>query len=493
MQASRPTNHVLLVGGHVLDIDADRLDRLDVEVSGDRIVDIREPTGRPPRTGTDVVVIDVSGRMVLPGFVNAHTHAHNNLLKGLEDCYWLEAHIQLMAREVLHWTPRDYYVSTALGAMEMALTGTTTVFDMVQLPPGRFAECLAAVVQAYLDVGLRASIAPTLADRTPGEHSNTSLDPSVLAELEDSMREWHRRSSDRIQLAVAPVVHRASEEFLAGCGELAHRRDLGIHYHFLESRRQAIRAAGNDDLLPRLRRYRLLNDRTLLAHAVWVDHEGREVIAESGASIAHNPASNLKLGSGVAPVRELLNLGVNVTLGTDGSASSDNQNMFQAMWLAALLSHVRGPDYRMWLSAHEVLRMASERGSTALGLGGDFGKLKVGQRADMLLLDLGSMYLVPLNSPVRQIVYSEVGTAIDRVFVGGREIVQNGRLLTVPERDLIAEAKGVAHRLRMRREAEGRGPLQPREFDELELELRLSERLPYPLNQYATSVRRDDP
>jgi 5-methylthioadenosine/S-adenosylhomocysteine deaminase len=184
------------------------------------------------------------------------------------------------------------------------------------------------------------------------------------------------------------------------------------------------------------------------AHSIWIDEHDIRLLADSGTMVAHNPASNLKLGSGIAPIRELLESGVTVALGTDGSMASDNQNMFEAMRFAALVGNVRfayEPD--KWLSASEVFEMATISGAKVLGLDGQIGKIEVGRKADIVLLNSRSSFLRPTNNVRNALVYAETAADVQKVFVGGRLVVADGRVLTIDEEDIYLRAQVAIERL----------------------------------------------
>jgi 5-methylthioadenosine/S-adenosylhomocysteine deaminase len=484
----------------VLDSSGEKLIVRDIVVEDGRIVEVRSP--QRPRRGEPV--LDASGLFAIPGLINSHTHAHNHLLKGTADCRWLESHVSVLAANLQSWTPRDYYLSTLVGAIEMLKTGTTAAYDMVNIPGPRADEVLASIVQAYIDIGLRAVISPTVADGTFVEGvwglserlprdllralNELAAPPPVanaLSWLEAGINRWHGAANGRIHMAVSPVFRLGSKELLSGCLRVARRHHVGIQAHALESKLQALGALNRygTTLIDYLGRQEFLGPGVTLAHAVWVTDDDIEQLARHGTSLVHNPASNLKLGSGIAPVRECLDAGINVALGTDGSASSDNQNMFGALWMAALVSHVRSPDPRRWLSAPEVFEAATASGARAMLQGDQLGQLRAGRRADIVLLDLASIYLTPLNQPMLQLVYAELGSAVHTVLVDGRLVVESGRILRIDEGVTVREAAAAAARVnRYDRKSAARVdalalPLRSLQYD-------LADE-PFPVNRYA--------
>jgi guanine deaminase len=190
----------------------------------------------------------------------------------------------------------------------------------------------------------------------------------------------------------------------------------------------------------------LLGSSFCVAHGVWLTDDDRKRLADAGASVSHNPGSNLKLGSGMADMRRMLEAGINVAIGTDGTASSDNLNVFEAMRLASYVSRVKDHPPGRWVSAREALHAATEGGARALGFDG-IGRIEKGWKADLVLLDLGALHYVPLNDLASQIVFGEDGTGVESVMVGGKWVVRERRLLTVNLAKLRADAEEAVARL----------------------------------------------
>ena len=198
----------------------------------------------------------------------------------------------------------------------------------------------------------------------------------------------------------------------------------------------------------------LVTDRFTVAHGVWLDDDDMKRLGDRGASVAHNPGSNMRLGNGLADVRGMLHAKVNVGIGTDGASCSDNQNMYEAMRLASFASKVQGPDVERWITTEEALRAATEGSARALGLDKQIGRIAPGYKADIVFLDLHHINWIPINDPVNQIVHTEDGTAVHSVMIGGRMVVENRKLLTVD----LAQARRPGRRVTgAPRRADGRG------------------------------------
>ena len=234
-------------------------------------------------------------------------------------------------------------------------------------------------------------------------------------------------------LALAPTIPlHCSDDFLTGCSSLAREAGLGLHMHLAESKVQAVTGMKRygRTLTAHIETLGVLGPHFTAAHAVWLDDDDISRLADHGATVAHNPGSNLRLGSGVAPARRMRERGLAVGVGTDGSQCSDNQNMFEATRLAAFSSRITSPDPDRWLSTDEALVMATEGSARALGLGSHVGRIAPGLKADIVFLDLGNLNYVPLNDPTNQVVLTENGAAVDSVMIGGRMVLDRGRFTT---------------------------------------------------------------
>ena len=422
--------------------------RADILIDGGRIADVLAPEATAP---DGAATIDASDRLVIPGLVNAHTHAQTHLMKGIGDRWTLELLLNAQPWTAGKRPPELHRLSALLGAAEMALKGCTTAYDLFAEIPAPSPEGVGAVAGAYAEVGLRAVIAPMMADRTFYEAIPGLLDafPPELRRKAEAIRATPYETSlagcraiyegwsfdrDRVRPAIAPTIpHHCSDEFLRACRDLAEEFDIGVHMHVSESKVQAHvgLARYGTTLVGHLKEVGLLSPRFTAGHAIWLDDDDISRLADAGASVAHNPGSNMRLGSGLARVRKMLEKGIAVGIGTDGTTCSDNLNMFEAMRLSSFASRLQSVDWATWLSGAEALHAATEGGARALGMEKLIGRIEKGFCADLVFLDLSKLHYVPLNDPLTQLVFAEDGTAVDRVIVGGRIIVENGRLLTV--------------------------------------------------------------
>jgi 5-methylthioadenosine/S-adenosylhomocysteine deaminase len=436
--------HTIIRGGRVLDVAGHKADPADIRVAGDAIAEIGAPGLAAP---ADAKPVDATDRLLMPGLVNAHTHGHGALAKGMGDIWNLE--LLLNAGPYLngHRSLEDKYLSGLLGGLDLIRSGATACYDLFFEFPLPTLDGLAAAARGYAEAGVRVVLAPMVAD-----HSFYQAIPGLIEALPPTLR----REVERFQLAPAsetlaalrtilagwkgdPHVARialgptiplhCSDGFVIGCRDLAREFGSGLHMHLAESRTQAVaglRRYGKT-LTAYLAELGFLGPNFTGGHSIWLDDDDIARLADHGCAVAHNPGSNMRLGNGIAPTRRMRERKLTVGIGTDGSSCSDNQNMFEAMRLASFASRLIGLDYTKWLRTEEVLTMATEGSATALGMAGRIGRLAPGYKADIVFLDLGHPNLVPLNDPVNQLVHSESGAAVDSVMVGGRLVLDRGK------------------------------------------------------------------
>ena len=456
--------YTILRGGRVLDIAAGTADPADILIEDDTIREIGPPGCAVP---DGAVEIGAARRLLHPGLVNAHTHGHGNLAKGMGDRWTLELLLSAAPWITGNRNAEDKYLSTQLGAVEMVLKGCTACYDLSFEWPLPSVEGLSLVGQAYADVGMRAVIAPMVADRSfyeaiPGLHdalpeplkervAALRLAPGeeTIAAIRGALRGW-TFDRDRVRPAVAPTIpHHCSDAFILDCAGLAREFGVGLHSHVAESKVQAVtgvRLYGRTQTA-HLDRLGVLGPHFTVAHGVWLDNEDMARLGDHGASVAHNPGSNMRLGSGLADTRAMLERRVNLGIGTDGANCADNQNMYEAMRLASFVSKVQGPEWQRWLTTREAALAATEGSARAMGFGERIGRLAPGWKADIVMLDLDHPNWLPFNDPVNQLVHTEDGTAVASVMIGGRLVVDNRRVLTVDLKKLRDQVAASRDRL----------------------------------------------
>jgi 5-methylthioadenosine/S-adenosylhomocysteine deaminase len=251
-------------------------------------------------------------------------------------------------------------------------------------------------------------------------------------------------------VALAPAgPQRCTDELLRAFAEVSRAEQRVVHSHILETKVQAVSAREfwGKSMIAHLKDIGLLSPRLTVIHAVWLSREDIAMVAEAGATVAHNPICNLKLRSGVAPVREYLAAGVTVALGTDNPSANDSSNLFDSVKFAALLQHLDGPTPRAGSPARTALRMATAGGARSMGLADEIGALEPGRRADLLVLDLDGFGYLPFNDAVRQVVYTETGGSVRTVLVNGRVVIDDGRLTTLDLAALREEAREIGQKV----------------------------------------------
>lgn len=456
---------LVLRSGLVLDSLAEAPVKGDLLVRDGLIARIGPPGMDAPEGSEE---IDASRRLIIPGLVNSHTHSHLAWSKGVSKAWTLELHLHNGPWTGGGQTLSDRRLLARFAAAEMLLKGCTACYDLVLEMPCPTPEGLSETAHGYEDAGMRALVAPMMADRTfwraiPGLMD--ALPPSLRPEVESIVLSEHEvalaacreaaegwsHDPDRAGLALAPTIPlHCSDAFWQGCRELADEFGLRIHAHIAESRVQALsgRSVYGRSLVSHLDALGIVDERFTAAHAIWLEPGDRELLARRGATVAHNPSSNFRLGSGIADVPALIGAGARVGLGTDTCSCSDHLNLFETMRLAAYLPRVASPDPDEWLSPRRVLEMATAGGAAALGMERKLGRIAEGFCADLVLLDLDALTYAPLNDAVAQLVFGEEGRAVDRVLVGGRTVVEAGRLTTLDLPALVAEVRdrAAAHR-----------------------------------------------
>jgi guanine deaminase len=457
---TEPRRFQVFRGGRVLSLPEHRGEPADVLLEGGTIREVGAPGLPAP---AEAEVIDARDRLLMPGLVNAHTHAHGTLGKGLAGDRWsLELLLNANPSVAAERTQEDKRLSAMLSAVEMIRKGATACFDLFVEFPAPTVEGVLAVAEGYREVGLRAVVAPMISDRTlyaaiPGmldafpeaererlRKIQVAPTATTLATCAEVLRRWPFDRA-RLRPALGPTIPmHCTDELLTGCRDLAREWDAPLQTHLAESRVQAL--AGHTrygkSLTAHLDALGLIGPGFSGAHAVWIGDDDIRRLADRGAAVSHNPLSNLRLGAGVARAHAMRAGGVTVAIGTDGANTSDSQSVFEAMRIAAWLSRGRTVDHREWLSVDDVFQMATAGGAALLGLPG-LGRLAAGHQADLVVLDLRHIGYVPLRDPLLQVVGGESGLAIDGVMIAGRWALREGRMLTVDEERLrgrVAEA-----------------------------------------------------
>jgi 5-methylthioadenosine/S-adenosylhomocysteine deaminase len=435
---------------------------LDVLVEKDRISAVGPDLSAPP---TARIVEGRGKHLLVPGLINAHFHSPANHLKGSVRSLPLELFMlfESPADPALTPSPREAYLRTMLGAIEMLQRGITCVQDDAFLMPYPDPEIIDAVAEAYRDSGIRAFLALDQPELTEAEKLpfTSELDdttrvmfdepaPAAAAQLLEAydhlIGTWHGAADDRIRAAVSiSAPQRVSLDYFAALDDLAQRHGLPLYAHMLETKVQRTlmteqpRFAGRS-LVQYTAAAGLLNPHTNVIHAVWVDDADLDAIAGAGSTVVHNPISNLRLGSGVLPWRAMLDHGILVALGTDEAICDDTINVWTVAKIAGLIHNVSGLDSDEWPTPSEVLDALWHGGARATRRE-DLGAIAPGMLADLALVDLHAIAFTPLNDLREQLVHCEDGRDVVLTMVAGRVVAEHGHVTGVDEAALLDEAR----------------------------------------------------
>ena len=434
---------VLIQGGLVATCDPDHhVFEGDVAVEGGKIVALG-PQARaalPPHAA----VIDARGKAVLPGLVQGHIHLVQTLFRGLADdvplLTWLRRFIWPL--EAAH-DDASLQASAELGLAELLRGGTTTLLDMGTVHGHD------VVLDACARSGIRALSGKAMMDLGEGAPAGMLEDTRAgLREAERLARAWPNRPDALVRYAICPrFVLSCSEEMLRGCAALSEETGALLHTHAAEQieERAAVRALLGTDDLTALARCGITGPRAVFAHGVHLADDEIRALASARTAVVHCPSSNLKLGSGVARVADLLRAGVRVGLGADGAPCNNNLDGFWELRLAALLSKMKAGTST--LPAREALHLATLGGARALGLDDLVGSIEVGKRADLIVLDLQDLHTAPAMDLFSTLVYACQSRDVRHVLVDGRPVVRDGELLTLDAPRVAARAREEAPRI----------------------------------------------
>lgn len=434
---------IIVRGGTILTIDPDHhVLAGDVACVDGRIVQVG---GSYVPAGRDYDVLDATGCIVMPGLVQSHIHMCQTLARGraddLELLDWLEKVVWPYEAAL---EADDVAAAARLACVELLSGGTTSILDMGTV------HHTDALFEVARDAGIRATIGKAMMDE-PSPTIPTGLRESTQASIDEShrlCRDWHGRNGGRLRYAYAPrFVLSCTDDLLGRTAELARQSGAMIHTHASENRNEvaAVKRLRGADNVVHLHALGVSGPDVGLAHCVWLTAEEREILASTGTRLLHCPSSNLKLGSGIAEIPELMAAGIHVSLGPDGAPCNNNLDSFEEMRLAALIHKPRrGPRA---MRAPTVVRMATMGGAEALGLADDIGSLEVGKRADVIVVDARSAHVAPTADPFSAIVYACRATDVRDVVVDGKVIVRDRELLTVDIGAAIADARTRADRL----------------------------------------------
>ena len=458
---------ILLKNGLILTLDEENkiIKEGNLFIEGDKIKGMAEELADWEQKADKI--IDCRGMMIMPGLINSHSHSYAAYLKGTTDSIPGDIYMLYAIAGGTERTSRDIYICTMLDSIEQIRCGNTTVIDHFSQRPKQVMEGLDATIQAYIDIGMRAMVAPMFADKRYYETipAKTGKWPSWLMEqlnkapepsLEEyynfclaAVEKWHRKHN-RIKMTLGTdAPQRCSEKLLLMTADLMEKTGVGLHTHVLESKSQAVQAMDKYKMtmIEYMDNFNLLTPQSVLVHLVWLTDNDIKICANRGVKMVHSPNAML-VGSGITPLRKYLENGISVGLGTEGG-SAGNMSLFQAMRIVALMQHVVEPDYDRWITCSEALSMATRGGAAAYHSETDLGSLEIGKQADLLVLDLNTTGLKPLGNPVNQLVLNELGSSLRHVIIGGEVVMEDNKLININEDEILAEAEEISKRIKM--------------------------------------------
>lgn len=411
------------------------LEHVDVVIENGTITKIGSDISK---TSEDAHIIDGSGKLVMPGLINGHCHVPMTLLRNYADDMdlqtWLFDHIFPVEDRL---NGDDVYWGSLLGIMEMLSTGTTCFADMYD-----HMDDIASAVELS---GIRAQL-------SRGQTSNNAgpdfSEDRAMKESVDFVKKWNGAAEGRITAAMAPhAIYTCSPSYIQAIANNAEKLGVPIHVHLDETVREHEDCLRTHGKTPTAHLYDLglFELKTIAAHCVFITEDDMSLLREKGVSVIHNPASNLKLASGIAPVPEALSAGLNVCIGTDGASSNNNLNMWEDMYLTSILHKGSTRNPRL-ITADEVLKMATVNGARALGMP-HVGSIQEGNKADLIMVDLEKPHLKPLHNLCSALVYSAQGSDVSMTMVDGRILYQDGEFKTIDREKVYYHLEKVCKRL----------------------------------------------
>lgn len=459
---------LLLENGVVLTLNdrGEVFPRGSILIEGGKIVSVGEKVDLAGVKGEER--IDCQGGIVLPGLINAHCHleelSQRSMRHGLPMEVWLPYKYGVF--RYLSLSPDEVEAVLTFACAEMLRLGGTSVLHHFSagFPPNP--AWVEAALRAFRRTGVRAVLTPMLQDRALQDTiplNLSSLPPGLRARLEadrppqaEALLEWagdfaqKSWENGRVRPGLGPnAPQRCSDALLSGCRDLSERHNVIVHTHVLETRVQVVfaRRFYGGSYVEHLKGLGLLSERTSFAHCVWLSDGEIGLMGERSTRAVHNPASNLKLGSGIAPLRKMLSAGIRVGLGVDGGDSSDAGSVFDQVRLAALIHNVTTANPEDWVRPMEALRMATRGGAAVLGQEKELGSIEAGKRADLIILHRSWNYL-PFLDPLSQLVFNEHGDSVRTAIVDGKVVMKEGKVLGIDEAGLREALEGIARRLR---------------------------------------------
>ena len=429
----------LLKNCDIADFDTLRCNRNDIYIENGKIKKIASSIAL---SGTDITVIDINGKMVLPSFVDCHTHLLQTFLKGYLDDYtitnWL---VRMFSAESL-FTEEDCYYSVLVGAMEALRFGTTTLNDM------GMNTYFDAGVQAIKDSGIRAVIGMGFTDISESVNTPVKSTDENLALAKKVYDNYHGYNHGKITTCVAPLgLPSCSDEMMKRLKQFANERNLLFHTHLAEGKKETLGVKKRTGYMEAEALYHLgiLDEHTLLAHSIWLEDYELDLIKETNANPVHCPSTNMKISDGIPKIQPMLERGINVCLGCDGEASSSNRDLVREARAGAYLQK----GYTLNPKAMDVAttyRMMTENGAKALGFS-NLGKVKEGYLADLVVVDTKQdISLANRQTRISNFLYAGSGQAVDTVFINGSMIIKDKKNCLINEEKLLEKCEALLYK-----------------------------------------------
>lgn len=379
-------------------------------------------------------VIDGKNKVAMPGLINAHTHIAMSLLRNYADDLPLQEWLtQKIWPQEAKLVANDVYWGSLLSMVEMIQSGTTTFLDMYFF--------MEEVGRGIEESGMRGVL-------TRGIIEEKGLEKEKLDYTRNLYNEWNGRDG-RIKVMVAPhAPYTCSPSYLKDILDLAVELDAGIHIHLSETKKEVDDSFSEYGKSPVKHVYDLglFKQPTVAAHCVHVDDEDIKILKGNNVSVVYNPSSNLKLASGFAPIDKILKSGINIALGTDGSSSNNNLNMFEEIHIASIVNKAVNMDAES-VKAYDAIKMATINGAKALGWSNEIGSIEVNKKADIILIDLDKPHLCPIHNVVSALAYSAQGSDVDTVIVDGKVIMEKREIKTLDIEKIMYNAQKLADNL----------------------------------------------
>ena len=421
-------NTILIKNAFILNPNNFEEKRQSLLIKNDLIAEISDEIDE---TNVDKI-IDASGKILLPGLVNTHTHLSMTLFRGLADDLsldsWLNDHIWPMEANL----NGDYcYIGALLGAVELIKSGTTTFSDMYFY--------MEDVARAIDEAGIRAVLSYGMIDFGDAEKREAEIRENLTL-----FENCNGMADGRIKVFFGPhSPYTASEELLIKVRQLADEYNMGIHIHVSETQKEINDVSEEKGLRPfeYLEKIGFLGTDVVAAHCVWLSDDEIEIIKKHGVKVSHNPCSNMKLASGISPVSKLIENNICVSIGTDGASSNNNLDLIEELKTASLLQKVSTLDPNV-LNSHEAIAMGTIKGAEALGLSDEIGSIEVGKKADIILVDTNSANMVPDSSTLTSnMIYSANGSNVDTTICNGKILMENKKLTVLDEQEIYDKAR----------------------------------------------------